>query len=260
MAAGLPVVVSDWDGYRDTVRDGIDGFRIPTTMPAAGAGEDLALGYTSGALNYGAYCAVTSQMISVDLHRCVEALATLAQDVALRRRMGDAGRKRARELFDWSCVIAQYQELCGSLEQIRVRADPSSLRRPGQPAFALRNDPFEVFASYPTRTLAANLGLAVAEGLTGERLGALHGHVLNRPSLPWLASAQDMHAIVKAIALRPGVTVEELCQRLDDRQRLTLVRTLAWMLKMGVLINPQPAGKASPADLERQSGRTMETR
>ena len=34
MAAGLPVIVSDWDGYRDTVRDGIDGFRIPTSMPS----------------------------------------------------------------------------------------------------------------------------------------------------------------------------------------------------------------------------------
>ena len=30
MASGLPVVVSDWDGYRDTVRDQIDGFTIPT--------------------------------------------------------------------------------------------------------------------------------------------------------------------------------------------------------------------------------------
>ncbi|WP_230534085.1 glycosyltransferase family 4 protein [Microvirga roseola] len=30
MASGLPVVVSDWDGYRDTVRDGVDGFSIPT--------------------------------------------------------------------------------------------------------------------------------------------------------------------------------------------------------------------------------------
>jgi starch synthase len=29
MAAGIPVVVADWDGYKDTVRDGIDGFRIP---------------------------------------------------------------------------------------------------------------------------------------------------------------------------------------------------------------------------------------
>ena len=29
MAAGLPVVVSDWDGYRYTVTDGVEGFRIP---------------------------------------------------------------------------------------------------------------------------------------------------------------------------------------------------------------------------------------
>ncbi|NQW58284.1 MAG: glycosyltransferase family 4 protein, partial [Polynucleobacter sp.] len=33
MAAGLPVVVSDWDGYKDTVRHEVDGFRIRTTMP-----------------------------------------------------------------------------------------------------------------------------------------------------------------------------------------------------------------------------------
>jgi glycosyltransferase involved in cell wall biosynthesis len=33
MASGLPVVVSDWDGYKDTVVDGVTGFRIPTWMP-----------------------------------------------------------------------------------------------------------------------------------------------------------------------------------------------------------------------------------
>ena len=43
MAAGLPVVVSDWDGYKDTVRHGVDGFRIPTCMPQAGLATDLAL-------------------------------------------------------------------------------------------------------------------------------------------------------------------------------------------------------------------------
>ena len=43
MSAGLPVVVSDWDGYRDTVRDGIDGFRVPTQMPPPGYGDELAL-------------------------------------------------------------------------------------------------------------------------------------------------------------------------------------------------------------------------
>lgn len=38
MAAGLPVVVSDWDGHRDTVVDGENGFRIPTYALPAGSG------------------------------------------------------------------------------------------------------------------------------------------------------------------------------------------------------------------------------
>ena len=30
MAAGRPVVASDWDGYRDLIRNGIDGYLIPS--------------------------------------------------------------------------------------------------------------------------------------------------------------------------------------------------------------------------------------
>jgi starch synthase len=39
MAADLPAVVANWDGYKDAVRDGIDGFRIPTLI-GAGLGGD----------------------------------------------------------------------------------------------------------------------------------------------------------------------------------------------------------------------------
>jgi glycosyltransferase involved in cell wall biosynthesis len=42
MAAGLPSVISDWDGYRDTVRHGVDGFRAATYTPRSGLGADLA--------------------------------------------------------------------------------------------------------------------------------------------------------------------------------------------------------------------------
>ena len=43
MAAGVPVVVSDWDGYRYTVSDGVEGFRISTLSPGhVQQGEELA--------------------------------------------------------------------------------------------------------------------------------------------------------------------------------------------------------------------------
>ena len=30
MAAGLPVVITDWNGYRDTLEDGVQGIAVPT--------------------------------------------------------------------------------------------------------------------------------------------------------------------------------------------------------------------------------------
>src|SRR5262249_14982508 len=39
MAAGLPVVASDWDGYRFTIADGTTGFLVPTMGPPPGEGS-----------------------------------------------------------------------------------------------------------------------------------------------------------------------------------------------------------------------------
>ena len=43
MAAGLPVVASDWDGYRYTMRDGIEAFLVPTLGGPFGVGIGLRL-------------------------------------------------------------------------------------------------------------------------------------------------------------------------------------------------------------------------
>jgi len=77
MAAGLPVVVSDWDGYRDTVRDGIDGFRIPTLMPQAGLGSDLAARHALGIDTYDMYCGHTCSLVAVDVPATTQAFIRL---------------------------------------------------------------------------------------------------------------------------------------------------------------------------------------
>ena len=67
MAAGLPLVVSDWDGYRYTVSDGVEGFRVPTLAPAhAHQGEDLALQHDHGLLSYQDYVGAVAQHVAVD--------------------------------------------------------------------------------------------------------------------------------------------------------------------------------------------------
>ncbi len=55
MAAGLPVIASDWNGYKETVREGLDGFRILTWAPQAGIGEPMTRDAEAGASDYNPY-------------------------------------------------------------------------------------------------------------------------------------------------------------------------------------------------------------
>ncbi|THD53061.1 glycosyltransferase, partial [Phenylobacterium sp.] len=77
MAAGLPSVVSDWDGYRFSLRHQTDGFLIRTTTPRPGLGTDLAYRYAHGLGGYMDYFTAQSQFTAVDVEQAAQALAAL---------------------------------------------------------------------------------------------------------------------------------------------------------------------------------------
>lgn len=239
MAAGLPVVVSDWDGYRDTVRDGVDGFRIPTQMPPAGTGADFGFLFATGRLHFAEYCGATALAVSVDLQRCVEALAQLATDADLRRRMGDAGRQRARDLYDWRVVIAQYQALGDELAARRAAPAAKPAPQPAVP-LPLRDDPFRVFSSYHTEPLQS--GTRLCPGVTpAQAAEPLHAHPLNAVGSPWRLPAPALQQLLAQVRAKPGVEVAALLLPLDLAQRQVVLRTVAWLLKMGLLASREPA-------------------
>ncbi|NDD14456.1 MAG: glycosyltransferase, partial [Betaproteobacteria bacterium] len=161
MAAGLPVVVSDWDGYKDTVRDGVDGFRIPTVMPPAGLGGDLALRHALEVDTYDMYCGHTCSLVAVDVQAAAAAFEKLFTSPELRHQMGEAGRQRAQSIYDWKPIIGQYEALWASLGEMRV-AQGKDLAPFAHP-WPARMDPFHAFASYPTQTLTAQKVLALVD-------------------------------------------------------------------------------------------------
>jgi glycosyltransferase involved in cell wall biosynthesis len=173
MAAALPVVVSDYDGYRDTVRDGVDGFRIATLAPEPGlGGRAFALRYELGLLNNSDYFWMASAATSVDLRQLTERLTALVEQPELRRDLGRAGQARARELYDWPQVFRQYQALWGELNARRraVVADPDTFiwaaKAPRQPPCRL--DPFEAFGHYTTAQIGAATQFVLAADATLE--------------------------------------------------------------------------------------------
>jgi glycosyltransferase involved in cell wall biosynthesis len=105
MAAGLPVVCSDWSGYRELVQHGVTGFLVPTLISpgAFRPAEHLAVCAPSP---HPERC--LSSATIVDVAALARALSLLAGSEELRREFGAKGRDRAQSGFRWSQVIHQF--------------------------------------------------------------------------------------------------------------------------------------------------------
>lgn len=171
MAAGLPVVVTDWDGYKDTVRDGVDGFRIPTWIAPPGAGSRYAVAHEADLMSYDQYCGLSCQHVAVDLVALSARLSDLVVSEELRRKMGEAARRRAREVFDWRVVYGRYQQLWSALSGLRAQGQQAGSAAPRSAPGRL--DPFVAFTHYGSRTLNADTLVALAPGATVEGFVAL---------------------------------------------------------------------------------------
>ncbi|MBJ7413370.1 MAG: glycosyltransferase family 4 protein [Phenylobacterium sp.] len=229
MAAGLPCVVSDWDGYRDTVRHGVDGFRIRTTAPRPGLGSDLIYAYAQRLVSYEAYVAAASMFAAVDIGETAEALTLLFSDPDLRHRMGQAAQARAREVFDWRAVIPQYQALWTELERRRTAA-------PAQPALEnpYRPDPFRIFAAYPTAALSASDSVELAAPFDRDAAVAVLTHPSARTDAARLPSLDEALRLLECLATGPR-TVAALLAMMPPERRPFVERGLVWLAKFGLL-------------------------
>ena len=167
MAAGLPVLVSDWNGYKDTVRDGVDGFRVPTILPPPSIGADLAMRHALGLDTYDFYIGRTSLATVVEPTALAQACTALATQPELRSRMGAAGLARAQSEFDWPVILQQYANLADELNNIRLAAGPKTPE-----PWVQRADPFARFAHFPSHTLAGN-ALVISQPSAQARLADL---------------------------------------------------------------------------------------
>lgn len=147
MACGLPVIASDWDGYRDLVEPDVTGLLVPTTM-ISGATHGSTARLLFGAIDYDQFLAETSQAVAVDVPSTGRAIARLVSDDNHRRALGNAARRRAVERFAWPSVIARYEDLWAEQDAMRRGRDHAG---PDPLAPALYPAPERSFSGYPSR-------------------------------------------------------------------------------------------------------------
>jgi starch synthase len=237
MAAALPVVVSDWSGYRETVRDGVDGFRVRTWAPEPGTGDQLALAFEAEVIDSGRYVWDATLATSVDLTELVERLTALIVNPDLRRRMGQAGRARVRESFEWPDIYRQYQALWGELNarRLSVENDPALLSRlrSAPKAAAGRQDPFRLFGHYPTHHISPDTRLMPTEGASVAKFFE-RAELFPDSEIPQARVAQ-----VLAQLGDKGLTVG-VAAKIMRCSTLIATRTVAVMAKMGLLLLDPP--------------------
>jgi starch synthase len=235
MAAGLPVIVSDWDGYKDTIRDGIDGFRIATIQPQAGLGADLAYRHALEIDTYDFYCGHCSTLVAVDVNAAAQAFTRLFQSKELRLRMGAAGRERAQTVFDWANIIPQYESLWAQQTVTRLQQKGSLTILPKP--WPARMDPFYAFAAYPTRLLTPDTLLSMvaldvdAAMMKVESQRALDMVQFASAILP---SKAEVLIVLQAASHGPK-SARELVTAIPAERQGEVLRSLAWLLKLNAL-------------------------
>jgi glycosyltransferase involved in cell wall biosynthesis len=236
MAAGLPVIVSDWNGYKDTVRDGIDGFRIPTFMPPPNLGENFAKMHEAGTMNYDIYCGLSCQTISVSMVSLVEKLELLIENATLRQEMGEAGKVRAKSHFDWRVVYSQYQALYAQLKSLRLAAlQNSDWQKQLQTApnvAANRLDPFYSFGHYPTALIQPQTQVVLQDSNALKTYLSLIKNPLFNYAGQVLPSAVSVEKIVAVLEV--PLSIEEIAQQ-GNLDLGTSVLAIAVLAKMNLV-------------------------
>ena len=162
MAASLPVIMPNWDGFKDTIIDGVTGIMIPTRMAPAGDGGKYAMRYMDGSDGYLHHLAIAQQHVQIDVPAYRDAIIALANDPALRKKMGVAGAKHAAANLDWSAVIPQYQALSDELTARRNAAKEATTTRGSNHAVSpIEIDPFELYKSYPSHELKPSAKISI---------------------------------------------------------------------------------------------------
>ncbi len=219
-AAGLPVLASDFDGYKDLVEHGKTGFLIPTHwVPDHPIATDL-----SAVLLNNISHLVQSQGTWISFRHLFSHLKTLKKDVTLRKAIGQKGRERVQALFDWSVVVRAYEELWGKLKkEAEEYKGPSILER----------NPFEfkwgdLFGHYPTGNLPGETGLV---------LTAFGSHYLRAQERPTMYSDMTplldgdlLKKIATAVAQGP-LSVASVGERVAGYAPSVLNYHIAWLLK-----------------------------
>jgi D-inositol-3-phosphate glycosyltransferase len=255
MACGLPQVVPDWDGYRDTVLHGETGLLVPTYWAQC----DSDLGDTGWVANGILDLCCLGQSVAIGGKEYLDCIQSLIENNDLRRDMARRSRERAVDLYSYESVAKRYEQLW--LELVEVARELKDRR------VALnfgRSRYYDCFAHYAARLFSDDTPLQ----LTDRGRAVIGAARYFPPEFGFLSSLrvfdqQIFGSALKYIAgeasdqaggdgreVKTGDVVRYL-KRDSNRQGDYVRRHILWLIKNG-LIEPTHIGLADSSSRTSQ--------
>lgn len=221
MSAGLPAIVSDWNGYRETVVDGTTGYLAKTTIFNNENVWNDAAHYS----DYRYQHLVLGQSVCVDTDMMIWKCRELMETPALLSRMSMAARAHILEGFSWASVIARYEALW------QANMD-SPARFLTEREFPCTLDYFSVFQDYATEIHHDNWVFKATRFGEELRQGKMPLRVFS--DLSYSLPVDKIHLVLQAFVEGP-LSVSDLASRTSSQNIDAIRFCVAWMAKNGII-------------------------
>jgi hypothetical protein len=216
------------DGWSESVHENLEDF----DEIFGALGEALSARHAIGLDSYQSFVGAVAQHTAVHVGRAAEAIAELTRNPELRRRMGAAGRVRAREAFDWPVVVRQLTGLFEELAALRAATPGGAASHRLHP---LKGDPFADFAGFATHDLGLERRLRLRPGAGEADLARSGGVELDGAFRMWRAAPEEASRVVELLAGAGELSVRDLLLAFPAERRRAVQMSLVWLAKIGVV-------------------------
>lgn len=119
MSSGLPVIVSDWAGYRELVVHGETGFKVPTMW----GGSDETLCDLAPFYDWSSDHFYIGQTVAAKPEAVAHFLDLLVSNEPLRQEIGKRARQHVLSHYHWRNIVRQFWELWSELREVATSTE-----------------------------------------------------------------------------------------------------------------------------------------
>jgi hypothetical protein len=234
MAAGLPVVASDINGYKELIDNERTGFKIPTCWTDQFQCAELA-----EIMNFDTMQLMLAQCMVVDTEELFTRLHSLIEDASLRESIGSRARAVVQERYRWSYIIQQYEALWDSL--FRQSGEYKGMVQQSENPFC--NNYLALFSHYPTTRIQPDTLCSI----TGCGSNALLNRVIPAPytDVGSLLNQETMFAILETLTSKPLPVSDIFALKSIALTKPEKQFILLWMAKYSLIRLTRPVSGAS---------------